>query len=98
MSFPPPAESQVNESLDLNTLCVQHPAATFFMRLENDIRDHQLRTGDMLVVDRSVRPNAHAVVVGVIDGNFFVREFSSIAHTPNSELWGTVVSVIRTHV
>lgn len=98
MSFPPPAESQMNESLDLNSLCIQHPAATFFMRLTENIPANDLRTGDMLVVDRSVQPHPHALVVAILDGEFVVRGYEEVACVTETEMWGVVVSVVRTFV
>ena len=34
--FPSPAQDYVERTLDLNELCIKHPAATFFVRLEGD--------------------------------------------------------------
>ena len=34
--FPSPAQDYVERTLDLNELCIKHPAATFFVRVEGD--------------------------------------------------------------
>lgn len=34
--FPSPAADYVERSLDLNELCINHPAATFFVRADGD--------------------------------------------------------------
>ena len=34
--FPSPAEDYVEKTIDLNELCIQHPAATFFVRVQGE--------------------------------------------------------------
>lgn len=34
--FPSPAQDYVEQTLDLNELCIKRPAATFFVRVEGD--------------------------------------------------------------
>ena len=34
--FPSPAQDYIEQTLDLNELCIQHPAATFFVRVEGE--------------------------------------------------------------
>lgn len=34
--FPSPAQDYVERTLELNELCIKHPAATFFVRVEGD--------------------------------------------------------------
>ncbi|TWI76772.1 DNA polymerase V [Desulfobotulus alkaliphilus] len=52
--FPSPAQDYVERSLDLNDLCIHNPAATFFVRVSGDsMEDGGIRSGDILIVDRS---------------------------------------------
>ncbi|WP_421316525.1 DUF4113 domain-containing protein [Aeromonas veronii] len=52
--FPSPAQDYTEQTIDLNQLCVTHPAATYFVRAAGDsMVDHGIRDGDLLVVDRS---------------------------------------------
>ena len=53
--FPSPAEQYVESPLDLNELLVHRPAATFFVRAAGDsMTGAGIRSGDILVVDRSL--------------------------------------------
>lgn len=53
--FPSPAQDYVERTLDLNELCIRHPNATFFVRVEGDsMIEAGIYDGDVLVVDRSV--------------------------------------------
>ena len=55
--FPSPAEQYVERPLDLNELLVARPAATYFVRAEGDSMEGAgIRSGDLLVVDRSLEP------------------------------------------
>lgn len=75
--FPSPADDYIERQLDLNELMVQHPAATFFVRVEGEsMRDAGIHTGDILVVDRSVEATNGKIVVAVINGEFTVKRFS----------------------
>ena len=63
-------------SLDLNDLLVKRPAATFFMKVEGDaMAGEGIRDGDLLVVDRSLRPASGDVIVACVDGDFMVRVY-----------------------
>ncbi len=74
--FPSPAEDYIEKQLDINELVIQHPAATFFVRVEGEsMRDANIHTGDILVVDRSVEPGNGKIVIAVIDGEFTVKRF-----------------------
>lgn len=74
--FPSPAEQYLEPPLDLNELLVKRPAATFFVRVSGDsMRDEGIRDGDLLVVDRSLRPANGDVVIAAVDGEFTVKTF-----------------------
>ena len=69
--FPSPAEDFQVERLDLTTILVSHPQATFFLRLRGDsMRDAGLFDGDLLVVNRALKPVHGDVVIAVVDGEF----------------------------
>lgn len=72
--FPSPAEDHHQERLNLNTLIVQHPDATFFMRVRGEsMKDADIDDGDYVVVDRSIEPKHGHIVVAVIDGEFTIK-------------------------
>ena len=55
--FPSPAQDYVEQTLDLNELCIKRPAATYFVRVEGgSMIEAGIHPDDILVVDRSVTP------------------------------------------
>lgn len=75
--FPSPAQDFVEKTLDLNELCVQHPAATFFVRVSGDsMIEAGIFPGDILVVDRSLRAGHGDIVIAVVDGEFTVKQLA----------------------
>lgn len=74
--FPSPADDHLERSIDLNEELVQHPAATFFVRVKGEsMQDAGIVSGDILVVDRSLAPSDRKIVVAMIDGEFTVKRF-----------------------
>ena len=61
-------------TLDLNELLVKRPAATYFVRVEGDsMVGAGISDGDLLVVDRSLRPADGDVIIASVDGDFTVK-------------------------
>jgi DNA polymerase V len=74
--FPSPADDHLERSIDLNEELIQHPAATFFVRVKGEsMHDAGIQSGDILVVDRSLAPTDRKIVVAMIDGEFTVKRF-----------------------
>ncbi|MFP4473444.1 MAG: LexA family protein [Candidatus Omnitrophota bacterium] len=74
--FPSPADDYIERSLDLNEYLIKHPAATFFVRVKGDsMTGAGILDGDILVVDRSVRPAQNRIVIAVVGGEFTVKRF-----------------------
>ena len=74
--FPSPAEQYQEPPLDLNELLVKRPAATYFVRVEGDsMEDEGIRHGDLLVVDRSLRPASGDVIIASLGGDFTVKRY-----------------------
>ena len=72
--FPSPADDYLERTLDLHELLVEHPEATFFVRVEGDsMCDAGIVSGDILIVDRSLSPKAGKIVVALLDGEFTVK-------------------------
>ena len=72
--FPSPAEQYQEPPLDLNELLVKRPAATFFVRVQGDsMTGAGINDGDLLVVDRSLRPASGDVIIASVDGDFTVK-------------------------
>lgn len=72
--FPSPADDFLESMLDLNSLVIRHPEATFFARVEGDsMRDEGILEGDILVVDKAVEPYDGCLAVSYIDGEFTLK-------------------------
>ena len=82
--FPNPAQDYVEESLDLNELCIQHPTATYFVRASGEsMLDVGIHNNDVLVVDRSIVARHDDIIVASFDHSFTVKKFEM---TPNMRL------------
>ncbi|WP_431310030.1 LexA family protein [Marinospirillum insulare] len=73
--FPSPAQDYVEQRLDLNQLCIKHPASTFFVRVEgHSMIEAGIFEGDILVFDRSIKPEHGAIVIANVFGETTVKE------------------------
>ncbi|QHI99378.1 translesion error-prone DNA polymerase V autoproteolytic subunit [Xylophilus rhododendri] len=74
--FPSPAEDFNCKRIDLTEQLVQHPQATFLLRVRGDsMREAGIFDGDVLVVDRAIRAAHGHVVVAVLDGGDFTVKY-----------------------
>ena len=74
--FPSPAEQYQEQPLDLNELLVKRPAASFFVRVQGDsMTGAGIQDGDLLVVDRSLRPASGDIIIACVDGDFTVKYY-----------------------
>ena len=81
--FPSPAEDYIEKGLDFNELLVRRPAATFCLRVSGDsMTGAGIFNGDILVVDRSVRPANGQIVIAVLDGELTVKRLDSSGPRP----------------
>ena len=72
--FPSAAESTVDKALDLNELLIHHPEATFFVRVAGDsMINAGIFAGDLLIVDRSLKPSDGKIVIAVVEDEFTVK-------------------------
>jgi SOS-response transcriptional repressor LexA len=93
--FQPEEGRRFDGPLDLNTHVIRHPAATFFLRVGPDVRgDADVRSDDLLVVDRSVTAFPNAVAVVVRGGELRVERLRR-SGDEEAELWGVVTHLIR---
>ncbi len=72
--FPSPAADYEENKLDLNTHLIKNPAATFIVKVSGDsMQGAGIHQGDLLIVDRSLKPRDKNVVIAVIDGEMTVK-------------------------
>ena len=73
--FPSPADDYLESTLDLNTHLIKHPAATFFVRAEGDsMIGRGIYSGDLLIVDRSIKPQNGQVIIAAIHGELTCKQ------------------------
>jgi DNA polymerase V len=73
--FPSPAQDYVERALDLNELCIRHPAATFFVRVDGDsMEEAGIYEGDILIVDRSLTAQHDDIVIASVLGELTVKQ------------------------
>ena len=72
--FPSPADDYSDSSLDFNEYLIKNKAATFVVRVQGDsMIGAGIDSGDLLVVDRSIKPINNSVIVAVVSGEFTVK-------------------------
>lgn len=78
--FPSPAADYVEGRIDLNTLLVKHPAATFLVRVQGDsMIGAGIHPHDILIVDRSITPSDGRIVIAVLSGELTVKRLQTRA-------------------
>ena len=64
----------MHSKLDLNDLLIDHPSATYYVRVNGDsMLGAGIQSGDLLVVDRSLEVIDNSIVVANINGEFTVK-------------------------
>jgi len=72
--FPSPAEDHAVKRIDLNEILIRHPQATFMMRVRGtSMRDAGIDDGDVVLIDRAIKPAHGHIIVAVVDGDFTVK-------------------------
>ncbi|MEA3334107.1 MAG: translesion error-prone DNA polymerase V autoproteolytic subunit [Pseudomonadota bacterium] len=72
--LPSPADDYIEHQLDLNKHLIQHPAATFFVKVKGDsMIEAGIHSGDILIVDRALEATDKKVVIAIIDGELTVK-------------------------
>lgn len=75
--FPSPADDYVEQLLDLNEHLIERPAASFLVRAIGDsMIAAGIKSGDLLLVDKSLTPRDGDVVIAEVDGQFMVKRYS----------------------
>ncbi|WP_261269802.1 LexA family transcriptional regulator [Sphingomonas sp. LC-1] len=67
--FPSPAQDDMEEPIDLGAWLVEHPAASYIMRVEGgSMAGAGITDGDLIVVNRAKRARAGSIVVALVHG------------------------------
>ncbi len=80
--FPSPAADYEEQDLDFNELLVKRRASTYCLRVSGDSMEGAgILPGDILVVDRSLRPVDGDIVVASLEGAFTVKRLRISSRT-----------------
>ncbi|SET09806.1 LexA family protein [Prevotella sp. kh1p2] len=72
--FPSPAQDYMDDTLDLNSYLVKHPAATFYGKVKGDsMKDAGIDEGDILIIDKSLNPRSGDIIIAYLDGEFTMK-------------------------
>ena len=72
--FPSPADDYLDINLDLHSYLVQNPSSTFCVRVIGEsMKGARIKSGDIMIIDRSLNPKNGSVVLAVIDSEFTVK-------------------------
>lgn len=67
--FPSPAQDYIEKGIDLNELCISHPAATYFvMATGTSMVDAGIYEGTLLVVDRGLKAKHGDIIIASVGG------------------------------
>lgn len=68
--FPSPAQDDMEEPIDLAAWLIDHPAASYVMRVSgHSMTDAGVSDGDLVVVSRAVEARVGDIVVALVDGS-----------------------------
>jgi DNA polymerase V len=72
--FPSPTEDEREDRLDLNELLIEHPSATFFLRVSgSSMIKAGIHHNDILIVDRSLEATNGKIVIAAVNGELTVK-------------------------
>ncbi len=88
--FTAAADDYMERGIDLNEQLIRNKPATYFMKVTgNSMIGASIHDGDIVIVDRSIKPINGKIVIAVIDGEMLIRRYEQtlnrlrlIAETP----------------
>lgn len=73
------ADDYMDRGIDLNEQLIRNKPATFFMRVQgNSMMNACIHDGDIVIVDRSIKPKSGQIIIAVIDGEMLIRRLEKI--------------------
>jgi len=70
------ADDYMERGIDLNEQLIRNKPATFFMKVSGiSMINAGIFDGDIVVVDRSIKPQNGKIVIAVIDGEMLIRRY-----------------------
>ena len=73
------ADDFMERGIDLNEQLIRNKPATFFMRVNsNAMEGSGIFKGDVVIIDRSLKPVSGKVVIANLNGELLIRRFEKI--------------------
>lgn len=70
------ADDYMERGIDLNEQLIRNKPATFFMKVSgSSMIDAGIYDGDIVIVDKSIKPVNGKIVIAVIDGEMLIRRY-----------------------
>ncbi|MDF4203891.1 peptidase S24 [Maribacter sp. SA7] len=93
--FSSPATHYSEPRIDLNEVLVTNSSSTFFIRVADDeFKEHNVLTNDVLIVDKSLAPKLNLLVLATVDDSFKIVRIDQNA-TEVLNIWGVITFVIK---
>ena len=74
--FPSPATDYIEEDVDLNIHLIKNVPATFIIRVQGkSMTDVGIYDGDLLIVDKSLKPKSFSIVIANVHDELVVKNF-----------------------
>ena len=68
------ADDYMERGIDLNEQLIRNKPATYFMRVTgNSMINAGIHDGDVVIVDRSIKPVSGKIVIAILDGDMLIR-------------------------
>ena len=109
--FQSPAADYLEGRLNITDLLIADPHCTYYFQMDsNAMTNNGLNSGDLLIIDRSVKPVTGAIVIAFTGGAFYCRKYELEKGKPvligdndriklNAEepfqVWGVVTFICR---
>ena len=76
------ADDYMERGIDLNEQLIRNKPATFFMKVSGgSMANAGIVDGDIVIVDKSIKPVNGAIVIAVIDGEMLIRRLQMSMNT-----------------
>jgi len=80
--FESPGAEYTQSSLDLDSLLIEHPSATYFGLAQGDsLMGAGIFNGDLLIVSRALKPKQGDIIVANLNGEFVCKIFNIAQRT-----------------
>lgn len=111
--FQSPCAEYAEEKLSLDKKFLSNPPAMFIVKVSVNSPYFNIKTGDFLIVDRSLQPKKNDLIIAVIDNEFKVARFDQQGKTAfllpynipvgvdeldENFIWGVVSSLHRKYL